>query len=333
MNDLDVVNWGIIGVGDVCEVKSGPAFSKIPGSNLVAVMRRNASKAKDYAKRHNVPHWYSDADELIQSADINAIYIATPPHMHAHYTKLAAAAGKPIYVEKPMARNFKECNEMIRICNASNVKLFTAYYRRCLPNFLKIKSIIDEGVLGEVRYVDLHLTQPLKDVDLPPESSGNWRINPEIAGGGYFYDLASHQLDFLDYLWGPLKNTRGICLNQARKYEAEDIVSGTFTFENGILGQGLWCFTTSEISSKDQAVIAGTKGEVRFSYFGDTNVYLYIENQKIETFTFEMPAHVHQPLLETVVKDLQGKGICPSTGISGARTNKVMEDLCQWVPL
>src|SRR3979490_889057 len=97
------INWGIIGCGDVTEIKSGPAFNKVKNSSLIAVMRRDAEKAKDYARRHQVPKWYSNADELITDPDVNAIYVATPPSSHEEYTLAAVKAGKPVYVEKPMS--------------------------------------------------------------------------------------------------------------------------------------------------------------------------------------------------------------------------------------
>src|SRR6185369_16685284 len=97
-----IVNWGIIGCGDVCEVKSGPAFNKVPNSKLVAVMRRDEAKAADFAKRHWVPKYYSDAAQLINDPEVNAIYVATPPSSHAQYMEDALSAGKPVYVEKPV---------------------------------------------------------------------------------------------------------------------------------------------------------------------------------------------------------------------------------------
>jgi len=97
------IHWGIIGCGDVTELKSGPAFQKVPGSKLVAVMRRNADLARDYAKRHGVARWYSDASELINDPQVDAVYVATPPDSHALYAIQAMKAGKPVYVEKPMA--------------------------------------------------------------------------------------------------------------------------------------------------------------------------------------------------------------------------------------
>lgn len=330
MNHLSEIRWGIIGVGDVCEVKSGPAFQKAAHSKLVAVMRRNAEKAKGFALRHGVPKWYADADQLIQDPEVNAIYIATPPDTHAYYTLRAAAAGKPVYVEKPMARNFEECQAMIDACAVANVPLLVAYYRRALPNFLKIKSLIDQQVIGDIRSVDIKLIKPLQpDLIGASRQADNWRVQPEKAGGGYFYDLASHQLDFLDYLFGPIVAAHGFANNQAGVYAAEDIVTGVFRFENGILGQGLWCFNSADGSDLEMTTILGSKGQIRFAYFGDPRVFLEMDGAPQKVFTFDMPQHIQQPLIQLVVDDLLGKGTCPSTGLSGARTNWVMGKVCQ----
>src|SRR6478752_4064397 len=137
------VRWGIIGCGDVTEVKSGPSFQKIENSELVAVMRRTGELAKDYAERHNVPKWYDDADAHINDPDIDAVNIATPPGSHKEYTMKVAQAGKPVYVEKPMALDFTECQEMIAACEQAGVPLYVAYYRRGQARFLKIKELLE----------------------------------------------------------------------------------------------------------------------------------------------------------------------------------------------
>jgi len=147
------IRWGILGCGDVTEVKSGPAFSKIEHSKLVAVMRRNGEKARDYAKRHGVPRWYDSADALIHDTDVDAIYIATPPSSHAAYAIAAMQAGKPVYVEKPMALNGAECEQMLQVSETTGVPLFVAYYRRCLPYFVKVKELLESGAIGKVRFV------------------------------------------------------------------------------------------------------------------------------------------------------------------------------------
>src|SRR4051812_48513080 len=139
----DPIRWGIIGCGDVTEVKSGPGFQKAHGSQLVAVMRRNAALAADYAKRHGVPRWYNDAKALVNDPEVDAVYIATPPGVHVEGALLAAAAGKPAYVEKPMARNTTECDVIIQALARADQKLFVAYYRRAMPRFLKLRELLE----------------------------------------------------------------------------------------------------------------------------------------------------------------------------------------------
>ena len=320
------VRWGVLGVGDVCEKKSAPAMQKVKGAKLVAVMRRNGEKARDYAKRHEVPKWYDDADALINDPEINAIYIATPPNAHLELTQKAAAAGKPVYVEKPMARTHKECLQMMAACEQAGVPLFVAYYRRTLPNFLKIKSLVEEGAIGTPRYVNITINQP-KHPDVKEDMAHNWRINPEISGGGYFYDLGSHQLDFMDFLFGPIAEVKGIAANQSNAYPAEDIVQAAFRFENGVLGTGNWCFTTGESSKKDATTIVGTQGQITFPTFWGTSVWLQQDGKKEQIFEFEMPENIQFFLIQHIVDELLGRGKSPSTGISAARTNWVMEHM------
>ncbi|NHC41557.1 Gfo/Idh/MocA family oxidoreductase [Bacillus sp. MM2020_1] len=315
------VRWGIIGCGDVTEVKSGPAFQKINNSELVAVMRRTGELAKDYAKRHNVPKWYDDADALINDPDVDAVYIATPPDSHKEYTIKVAKAGKPVYVEKPMALNFEECNEMIAACKAAQVPLYVSYYRRALPRFVKIKELLENKAIGDVRFVSTTQYQKALE-DVKDSQNLPWRVQPELSGGGLFYDLASHTLDLLDFLLGPIKYVKGFASNQAGNYHAEDIVTGTYRFESGIHGVGNWCF--SAFDDVDVNEIVGSKGKISFSTFGNEPIILTTAS-RTEKWSFEPPQHVHLPLVETIVADLTGgAGQCSSTGVTGARTNWVM---------
>src|SRR5258706_5686666 len=262
---MKTIRWGIIGCGDVTESKSGPAFAKARNSALVAVMRRDGAKAADYARRHGVPRWYADGATLIADPDVDAVYVATPPDTHESYALLAAAAGKPVYVEKPMARSYDECRRMVEGCRRAGVKLFVAYYRRSLPRFLKVKELLENSAIGQVRFVNVRLYQPPMKEDLDRHNLP-WRVRPEIAGAGRFLDLASHTLDLLDFLLGRIADARGHASNQAHLYPAEDIVTGSFSFESGILGTRLWCFTTHHRADEVESV--GEAGRISFSTFG-----------------------------------------------------------------
>lgn len=319
---MNNVQWGIIGCGDVTEMKSGPAFQKVPHSKLVAVMRRDASKSADYAQRHNVPRWYSDAAKLINDPEVNAVYVATPPSTHALYAKMAIEAGKPVYIEKPMCRTYRECESVNQLASEKNVKVFVAYYRRYLSGFLKVKEIIDNEEIGSVRMVNVRLMKHAIETDgkeLP------WRVKPEIAGGGHFYDLASHQFDYLDYLFGPVSEIKPFAGNQLGVYPAEDILTATWKHGSGVFGSGAWCFNAAPENDTDVVEIIGSEGRIEFSTFDFTPVKL-IKNRKEFLFDYPKPEHVQYNLIEKVVQELKGQGTAQSTGISAARTNKVLEE-------
>ncbi len=320
----DKVKWGIIGCGDVTEVKSGPAFAKCRGSELVAVMRRDENKVRDYARRHSVPHWFTDADALIHHPDVNAVYVATPPYAHADYAIKALNAGKPVYVEKPMALNFTECEQMIEAAEQAGTPLFVAYYRRALPGFLKIKELIDSGAIGQVRLIDIQLYKSSpRDAfsgDLP------WRVKPEISGGGLFFDLASHQLDYLDHVFGPVQDIRSLAINQAGWYLAEDFVQATLRFKHNVVCSGTWCFTASPAANRDVMTIIGDEGMIEFSCFGFVPVRL-TTGSGTQEFDYPKPEHVQQYLIQQIVDELSGNGKCVSTGTSGARTSLVMDNI------
>lgn len=316
------IRWGIIGCGDVTEVKSGPAFQKAKHSSLTAVMRRNSDLARDYAFRHHVPKWYDCADQLINDDEVDAVYIATPPVFHKEYTLNVVRAQKPVYVEKPMAMNYSECQEMLSACSINKVPLFVAYYRRSLPKFLKIKEIIENDVLGDIRLVNVQFYRPPLPQDYQSQEGLWWRTTPLISGGGYFFDMASHMIDLLHFFFGKATDVSGYFSNQANLYSTEDTVSAAFVFENGIQGSGTWCFTAG--MELDQTQIIGSKGMLSFDTFGSGPIKLKIENQYKE-FPYENPAHIQQPLIQTVVNELLGTGKCPSNGQSAALTNWFMD--------
>jgi len=319
-----IVKWGIIGCGDVTEVKSGPAFQKVDNSELIAVMRRNGEKAADYAKRHHVPKWYDDAAALINDPDINAIYIATPPSSHAEYAIKTMKAGKPVYVEKPMAMNAEECEQMVNSSQETGMPLFVAYYRRALPMFVKLKGLIDMNAIGDVKMINLILHWPAKPEEL--DGSAGWRVDPSISGGGHFHDLAAHQLDYLEYVFGPIKEVKGLATNQAGLYQVEDAVTAVFQFDSGLMGTGSWCFTVPEKQTSDVTEIIGSKGRISFSFFSNTVLHIETETM-VENFDIPHPNHVHQPLVDLVVKELRGEGICPSTGETGMRASMLMDKI------
>ncbi|HEX2394733.1 MAG TPA: Gfo/Idh/MocA family oxidoreductase, partial [Bacteroidales bacterium] len=298
------INWGIIGCGNVTELKSGPAFNKIPGSRVVGVMRRDGVKAADYARRHNVDFWYTDADELIGNPEINAVYIATPPASHTDYAIRVLKSGKPVYVEKPMAASYADCIKMKEASDTAGLPLFVAYYRRFLPYFIKIKEILSCKLLGKLLYgkIDFHIAP--RTEDLNPETLP-WRVIPEIAGAGYFYDLACHQLDLLDWYFGKPVNAEGSAYNRRGLYQAEDLVLAHINYDSGVPVSAQWCFAAGNNEHRDTISIFGEKGSLEFSTFDFTPIKLSTSDC-IEEFRPDNPENIQYWFIKNMVEDLQG---------------------------
>jgi predicted dehydrogenase len=322
-NISGTVNWGIIGCGDVCEVKSGPAFNKIQNSKLVAVMRRDAAKAEDYAKRHSVSKFYSVAEELINDPEVNAIYIATPPSLHEEYTEMALRAGKPVYVEKPVAMNAASVERMIEAEKKYSGKVSVAHYRRGLPLFKKIKQLVAEGAIGKVKLVLLKILQPPVS-KIITQTKDNWRINPDISGGGLFHDLSPHQLDILYWLFGKPSQVNVEIANQGKNYNAADSTMVQLVFENNIHFSGAWNFNVTETSSDDSCEIIGDKGSIRFSFFRVSTIELTNEQGK-QIAEHENPVNIQHPHIESVVNFFRGDAENPCSLEEALITMQIMD--------
>lgn len=308
------MRWGIIGCGDVTEVKSGPAFARVPGCELIAVMRRTAALAEDYAHRHGVPRWSSEANDILEADDIDAIYIATHPNTHAEYTCRAAAAGKAVYVEKPMAADVAACRVMIAACESAGVPLWVAYYRRALPRFQRVRELITEGAIGEIRAVNSVRSQSSRPAA--------WQNTAGLSGGGWFFDAACHTLDWLDHQFGPLRAARGLAVG--RHGVLEDTVAASYRFDGDVIGSGTWCFDAG--TDLDRTTIIGTLGTIALSISAPDPIEL-TTGHRVEQVAVPDPPHVHEPLLHSIVDEWHGVGRCPSTAASALRTSLVLETL------
>lgn len=316
------IRWGIIGCGDVTEVKSGPAYNLTAGFELAGVMRRDVVKAEDYAKRHDVPFFTDDAEEIINNPVIDAVYIATPPDSHKYYGLLVAKAGKPCCIEKPMAPSYEDSLAIYEAFKEKEMPLFIAYYRRSLPRFLKITEWLDKGYIGEIRHVNWLKNRTASPLDLSNEY--NWRTDAKIASAGYFDDVGSHGLDLFTFLLGNIENASGFASNQQGLYSAFDCVTGSWMHKNGITGSGSWVFGAFE--PKDEVTIFGSKGEIRFSVLMDAPIEVR-SNTKNETLFIEHPKHLHQYHVSNMKKHLFGEQSHPSTGKSGLHTSWVMDKI------
>lgn len=318
------ISWGFIGCGEVTEKKSGPAFNEVSGSHVEAVMSRTEEKARSYAERHRIKKWYTDPNELITDPDISAIYIATPPSSHATFAIMAMRAGKPVYVEKPLAASYEDCVRINRVSEQTGIPCFVAYYRRYLPYFQRVKEIITNGVVGKIINVQIRFSVPPRDLDYKSTDHLPWRLQPDVAGGGYFYDLAPHQLDLIQELFGVITRAHGYCANRAHLYNVEDTVSAVFEFESGVVGSGSWCFIGHQSAKEDCIEVIGDKGMLSFSVYNYDPIRL-ITTEGAVNINVENPPYVQLPIIKSVIEDLQGIGTCECTSVSATPVNWVMD--------
>lgn len=321
---MKTIKWGFIGCGEVTEKKSGPAFNEIQGSHVVAVVSRNAEKARSYAQRHGIDRWYTDPQSLVEDSEVNAVYIATPPSSHATFAIMAMKAGKPVYIEKPLAASYDDCARINRISLQTGVPCFVAYYRRYLPYFKKVKQIIDNGTIGTVANVQIRFSVPPRDLDYTCSHDLPWRLQPDIAGGGYFYDLAPHQLDLLQEMFGVITRAHGYCANRAHLYNAEDTISACFMFESGLPGSASWCFVGHNSAREDKVAVIGEKGSLSFSVYNYDPIRL-VTSEGATSIVVKNPPYVQLPIIKAVVEDLQGVGHCGCTSVMATPVNWVMD--------
>ncbi|NAY91982.1 Gfo/Idh/MocA family oxidoreductase [Muricauda sp. JGD-17] len=319
---INPLRWGVIGCGSVAEKKSVPAYQITSGFEVRMVMRRNAKKAQDYARRHNVPNWTANAKEVIENPEIDAVYIATPPDSHKLYALQVAAKGKPCCIEKPMAPSFKDSLEIFEAFQKRDIPLFISYYRRSLPRFLKIKQWLKERQIGDVEHIHWKKTKPPNEVDF--SGKYNWRTDGQVAMGGYFDDLASHGLDLFIFLLGDIIEAHGEATNQLGLYTAFDLVSGSWKHKNGIMGKGVWDFTSNDRS--DEVEILGAKGRISFSVLDEAPISL--ENHSgIKKLDIPNPEHIQQYHVENIKSHLSGFKPHPSIGKTGLHTSWVMDKI------
>ena len=322
---MKAIRWGMIGCGSVTEVKSGPGLYKAEHSALVAVSSTTPEKTRDYAKRHNISKAYASNEELLADPEIDIVYIATPPNTHKTLALQTAAAHKHVCLEKPMAMNYKECQDIQAACEKHGVRLFVAYYRRAMPRFVQIKQWIDSGAIGELRTVRVvqHMSPAADELDC---NALPWRVKPQIAGGGKFLDMGVHTLDLMFYFFGPITTVHGLADNLGKLYEAEDTVSAIWQHKSGMQGTGSWCYVAG--ATEDWLQITGSKGRIECEVFSDKALVLVNEAGRHEC-VISNPQHVHQPFFQSIVNDLGQAGYCPGDVAEAMQVTLVADKILQ----
>ena len=251
------LRWGVIGCGDVVEHKSGPSISASERSRMAMAMRRDAAAARDFAHRHGLAQWTDDAAAVVGSGQVDIVYVATPPSSHLHYVCVAAAAGKPVLVEKPMATSAEQARAMVEACTQAGVELFVAYYRRFQPHVLRMRELLAAGAIGRPAHgcADIAVGDVAHRV---AAGDRGWRGDPVIAGGGWFVDMASHRIDLMVWLLGAVDDATGVAARYQSDLAVEQSAVAALRMRSGAL-----CSVSADFHSgrdADRFVIYGERG-------------------------------------------------------------------------
>lgn len=321
---MAVLRWGILGCGNVAEHKGGPPLYSVDESKLIAVMRRDQAKAEDFAERHGAKRAYTDVDELLSDDEINAVYIATPPNLHCEQTIRAARTGKHILCEKPMAMSVTECQQMVDACSEAGVTLMLAYYRNHYPNVVKMKALMDENAIGDVVLARINCTAYYnpnrKDLK-------NWRMNPEISGGGVLMDIGSHRISLLQYLMGDVASVKGFAETVHLDGTVDDSAVFTLRFESG--AHAVANINWNVGIGVDDIEVYGTKGRLRCSPLNSENLTLETKSEGVKTLPQIPLPHTHTGLVQDFVNHIRTGEPIRCTGELGLQTNAIIAKIMQ----
>jgi len=340
LKDTKPIRWGIVGLGDVCQQKSGPAFFKSNGSDLVAVMRRTPRKANEYAAQ--VPGGkcvgYQDINEFLKHPTLDAVYVSTRPGSHLEICKMVAKAGKACYVEKPVGRCAEEAEEINAMFTNNGLKLYTAYISRAYDRTQKVRKLLSDGAIGnQILKVTYKLIGSGGARDMIGELP--WRLDAEQSGGGLIMDVGCHVLDRIDYFCGPLINVQGYAENKHDPtIPVEDFVHLTANFgqgtwaalpvDEGAIVECTWDFSSKE-ASFDELQIIGPDASIKMAGMSPDGAIRVFDKKGAlqEEFSFDPPEHSAQPLIQAITDDLRGiqKSNVLSYGDNAIRTQKVID--------
>ena len=319
---MATLRWGILGCGDVAEYKGGPPLYAVDDSELIAVMRRDRTKAEDFAERHGAKRVYSDIDDLLADDELNAIYIATPPYLHYEHTLRVAEAGKHILCEKPMAMTVEECQRMVDACHDAGVTLMLAYYRNFYPNIVKMKALMDEGAIGDVVLARVNHTG---FYDPSRHELSSWRVNRDVSGGGVLMDLGSHRISLLQYLMGDIESVEGYAETVYLDIEVDDSTVFTLRFEGG--AHAVVNVNWNVGVSIDDVEVYGTEGALRCSPLNSGNLTLETKSAgRVEMNQTPLP-HTHTGLVEDFLNRLKTGEPIRCSGESGLQTNAIIAEI------
>ncbi len=315
------VRWALIGCGDIARKRVAPALRDAEGSRLVSVSRARTELAEEFAKAFEADRWYADWREQVCDPAVHAVYIATPVNQHAEQTIAAAEAGRHVLCEKPMALDAAECDRMIAACQANNVRLGVAYYRRFYPVVRRIKETVEWGEIGAVVTAQVNAFEAFNPKPWEPRA---WLLDPEQSGGGPMMDFGSHRVELLLNLLGPVAEATGFLDRIRFERKVEDTAIAVLRMESGARAQ----LTVSHAAAepRDTLDIFGTNGSLHVESLncGD----LRVVGDFGDRLEHHPPhANLHQPLVEDFVDCLRKMREPGVSGAAGRDVQRVLDQI------
>ena len=313
------VGWGLVGCGDIARKRVAPALRDLENCELVAVSRADAARAESFAGEFGAKRWHADWRELIEDPEVEAIYVATPVHLHAEQAVAAAEAGKHVLCEKPMALTVAECERMNAAAEANGVLLGVAYYRRFYPAVGRVREILESGEIGAPVVAQMNAFERF---DPAPDHPRRWLLDKRRSGGGPMFDFGCHRIEVLYNLFGDVAAVKGLASNVLYEREVEDTACAVLQFKNGT--QGVISVTHAAREPQDTLEVFGSEGSIRIEVLNEGR--LRVSTKEGERSESHPPhANLHQPLVEDFACAVVGNRSPLVDGRVGQAVSEVLE--------
>jgi predicted dehydrogenase len=306
-----MLNWIVVGIGDIATRRVIPAIQAESRSRLYGLVTRDAAKAVTY----NTRAW-TTLDEALSDPAVEAVYIATPVFLHTPLTIQSLRAGKHVLCEKPMAMNEAEARSMVETAEECGRVLGVAYYRRSYPKVQRAKKLIDVGAIGRPVLAELTSHDWFDGTD----KARSWLVDPAQAGGGPLYDIASHRIDVLNFLFGQPQRVSAHLSNAVHRYAVEDNATVMIDYSGGV--RGIVDVRWHSKVKRDECRIRGTEGEMDLTPLNGPELSYPGGRENLPPH-----ANLHYPMIENFVDAVLGKASLLASGASSLSTDWVIEQV------
>ena len=313
------VRWGLVGCGDISRKRIAPALRELENCELVAVSRADAARAEAFAQEFGAKRWHADWHDLVKDPEVEAVYVATPVHLHAEQAIAAAEAGKHVLCEKPMALTAAECASMNAAAEANGVRLGVAYYRRFYPAVERVKQILETGEIGLPVVAQMNAFERF---DPTPDNPRRWLLDKSRSGGGPMFDFGCHRVEVLYNLFGDATAVKALVGNVLFEREVEDTACALLQFEGGT--QATLSVTHAAREPQDTLEIFGSEGSVRCDVLNEGRLRVRTKDgERVETHPPH--ANLHLPLVEEFARAVV-EGRAPRVdGRVGQKVSEILE--------